>query len=315
MAVSKRTRRGRAGSEEFLPELLVSEEPSYYGAGRKPKLIWRDDEPGVWIYQGDSLMLLRDISRKYPNGLFDLIFADPPYFLSNGGITCHAGKMVSVDKGEWDKLPSIEQMHVFNKTWLEACQNVLKPNGTIFVSGTSHVIHSVGFAMQELEFKLLNDIIWIKPNPPPNLSCRYFTHATETILWAAKSKRSKHCFNYALMREMAGGKQMKSVWKDVRWDDEEAQVLLEILPPSRTEKKFGKHPTQKPLHLLERLILAASTDGDMLFDPFLGSGTTGVAAIATGRKFIGCELDSKYVTVAQKRIGSALQESRSSLFA
>ena len=190
----------------------------------------------------------------------DLIFADPPYFLSNNGITCHAGRMVSVNKGEWDRSRGAEANHEFNRAWLAACQRVLKPNGAIWVSGTSHVIHSVGFAMQQLEFKLLNDITWVKPNPPPNLSCRYFTHATETLIWAAKNKRSRHKFNYALMRQHAGNKQMKSVW--------------EIKPPERWEKRFGKHPAQKPVALLERILLASSNEGDVVLDPFLGGGTT-----------------------------------------
>ena len=144
---------------------------------------------------------------------FDLIFADPPYFLSNGGITCHAGRMVKVDKGAWDKSRGPELNHEFNIEWLKRCQRVLKPNGTIWVTGTQHVIFSVGYAMQQLGFKILNDIAWEKPNPPPNLSCRYFTHSTETVLWAAKTAKARHYFNYPLMRQIAGGKQMKSVWR------------------------------------------------------------------------------------------------------
>ena len=151
-------------------------------------------------------------------------------------------------------------MHEFNTAWLAACQRVLKPNGSIWVSGTSHVIHSVGFAMQQLGFKLLNDISWVKPNPPPNLSCRYFTHATETLIWAAKDKKSRHTFNYKLMKETNRGKQMKSVW--------------EIRPPEPWEKKFGKHPTQKPVALLERILLASTNEGDLVLDPFCGGGTT-----------------------------------------
>ena len=186
----------------------------------------------------------------------DLIFADPPYFLSNDGITCHAGRMVSVNKGEWDRSRGPDANHEFNRAWLEACQRVLKPHGTIWVSGTAHIIHSVGFAMQQLAFKLLNDISWVKPNPPPNLSCRYFTHATETLIWAAKNKKSKHTYNYKLMRELAGGKQMKSVWT--------------IPAPDRDEKRFGKHPTQKPVALLEWIIQAASNPGDLVLDPVHG---------------------------------------------
>jgi hypothetical protein len=165
---------------------------------------------------------------------------------------------------------------------------VLKPNGTIWVSGTAHVIHSVGFAMQQLGFKLLNDISWVKPNPPPNLSCRYFTHATETIIWAAKSKKSRHTFHYKLMREHAGGKQMKSVWQ--------------ILPPDREEKRFGKHPTQKPVALLERILLASSNEGDLVLDPFMGSGTTAIAALRMSRFVVAIEMGVDVFDLALTRI-------------
>ena len=163
--------------------------------------VYRDDARGVWLYHGNCLELLDAIAAKYPDGRFDAIFADPPYFLSNGGITCHAGKMVKVDKGDWDKSRGPELNHEFNLEWLRRCQRVLKPNGTIWVTGTHHVIFSIGYAMQQLGFKILNDIAWEKPNPPPNLSCRYFTHSTETILWAAKNEKSKHVFNYRAMRK------------------------------------------------------------------------------------------------------------------
>jgi len=177
-----------------------------------PRLAYGDDARGVWLYHGNCLELLDAIAAKYPDGRFDCIFADPPYFLSNGGITCHAGKMVKVDKGDWDKSRGPELNHEFNLEWLRRCQHVLKPNGSIWVSGTLHVIFSIGYAMQQLGFKVLNDITWEKPNPPPNLSCRYFTHSTETVIWAAKNEKSKHCFNYDLMRQINRGKQMKTVW-------------------------------------------------------------------------------------------------------
>jgi site-specific DNA-methyltransferase (adenine-specific) len=250
-----------------------------------------DDERGVWLYQGNSLEVLDALAVKYPNGLFDMIFADPPYFLSNGGITCHAGRMVKVDKGDWDKSRGPELNHEFNTEWLRRCQRVLKPNGTIWVTGTSHVIFSVGFAMQQLGFKILNDIAWEKPNPPPNLSCRYFTHATETVLWAAKSEKSKHCFNYALMRQIAGGKQMKSVWR--------------IAAPRTAEKEFGKHPTQKPVALIERCILASTKEGDLILDPFLGGGTTAVAALETRRTCVGVEFEESNLKIAVKRVHNA----------
>jgi site-specific DNA-methyltransferase (adenine-specific) len=250
--------------------------------------VFHDPKHHIKIYQGDCLEILAAI----PENTVDLIFADPPYFLSNDGITCHAGKMVSVNKGQWDRSRGPDMNHEFNRAWLAACQRVLKPNGTLWVSGTAHVIHSVGFAMQQLGMKLLNDITWVKPNPPPNLSCRYFTHATETLIWAAKSKKSKHTFNYKLMRELAGGKQMKSVWT--------------IPAPDRDEKRFGKHPTQKPVALLERILLAASNEGDLVLDPFMGSGTSAVAALRLRRGALAIELDIIYVRLAVKRIVAEL---------
>jgi len=262
-----------------------------------PTPAFNDEKHHLRIYQGDCLDLLAQI----PSSSVDLIFADPPYFLSNGGITCHAGKMVSVNKGSWDKLPGpdsgpvrarFDEVHAFNSAWLSACQRLLKPNGSIWVSGTAHVIHSVGFAMQQLGFKLLNDISWVKPNPPPNLSCRYFTHATETIIWAAKDKKSRHTFNYKLMKETNRGKQMKSVW--------------EIRPPESWEKKFGKHPTQKPVALLERILLASTNEGDLVLDPFLGGGTTLLTAFRLRRHAIGCELSLDHVSLSVRRLCSNL---------
>ena len=246
------------------------------------------------FYRGNCLEILDTIAAAHPEGYFDMIFADPPYFLSNGGITCHAGKMVKVDKGDWDKSGGAKSNHEFNLVWLSHCQSVLRQNGTIWVSGTSHVIFSVGYAMQELGFKILNDITWEKPNPPPNLSCRYFTHATETVLWAAKGKKSKHVFNYKAMRELAGGKQMKTVWR--------------MSAPRKGEKLLGKHPTQKPVALIERCVLASTNPGDKVLDPFMGSGTTAVACLNTKRNFDGIELDSKYLDLARRRVLSARTE-------
>lgn len=246
------------------------------------------------IFCGDCFLVLEQLVEKNPAGFVDMIFVDPPYFLSSGGITCHSGKMVSVDKGSWDKSKSIEEMHQFNMQWLALCQKALKANGTIWVSGTSHVIHSVGYAMQTLGYKILNDITWEKPNPPPNLSCRYFTHATETIIWAAKNSKSKHKFNYQEMKVSNAGKQMKSVWK--------------ITAPNSEEKIFGKHPTQKPLKLLERCILAASDEADLILDPFMGSGTTAVAALQHGRNVIGIELDQEYCELTKKRINKFFEQ-------
>ena len=162
---------------------------------------------------GDSFKIL---TKMEPESV-DMIFADPPYFLSNDGITCQGGKMVSVNKGSWDKLSesgtSVEEKHKFNRKWIRLCKKVLKPNGTIWISGTLHNIYSIGMALEQEGFKIINNITWQKTNPPPNLACRCFTHSTETILWARKNdKKSRHFFNYQKMKEMNGGKQMKDVW-------------------------------------------------------------------------------------------------------
>ncbi|CAK0775219.1 Modification methylase DpnIIB [Gammaproteobacteria bacterium] len=270
---------------------LVIMESSKYSPNQ---CIINNDGDGLWLYQANCIEFMDVLISKFPEGKFDMIFADPPYFLSNGGITCHAGKMVKVDKGQWDKSKGPEFNHEFNSAWLSRCQRLLKANGTLWVSGTHHVIHSVGYAMQQLGLKILNDIIWEKPNPPPNLSCRYFTHSTETIIWAAKDEKSKHCFNYSTMREMNAGKQMKSVWT--------------LTAPNGGEKEFGKHPTQKPLSLLERIILASTNEGDLVFDPFSGSSTTGVAAIRLGRKFVGCELETDFISLSSKRLDLAIKD-------
>jgi len=235
------------------------------------------------LFHANSL----DLMDRLPKGSVNLIFADPPYFLSNGGMTCQSGKRAKVDKGQWDQARSPEDIHEFNMKWLSQCQRALHPNGTMFVTGTRHVIFSVGFAMQQLGFKLLNDISWYKVTPPPNLSCRYFTHSTETIIWAAKDQRSKHFFDYQSMKTDNSGKQMRSLWS--------------IMPPRKAEKRFGKHPTQKPLVLLDRIIRAASQPGDLILDPFNGSGTTGIAAALLDRRYIGSDMDQQYLRLTVKR--------------
>ena len=236
------------------------------------------------LFLGDCLELMDSM----PSDSISMIFADPPYFLSNGGMSCHAGKRVCVNKGDWDKSKGIEETHKFNLEWLKRCKNILTKDGTIWVSGTSHVIYSIGFAMQQLGFKILNDIAWYKINPPPNLSCRYFTHGTETIIWAAKNKESKHYFNYDLMRKMNNNKQMQSLWS--------------ITAPKPEEKIYGKHPTQKPTALLERIILASTKEREPILDPFTGSSTTGVAAHRLGRYFIGIDNNKDYLNLSVKRL-------------
>ena len=244
------------------------------------------------LFQGNCLEVM-DSFYSDPMNRFDLIFADPPYFLSNGGITCKNGKMVKVDKGDWDKSKGADVNHEFNLEWLKRCQSLLTNDGTIVVSGTHHVIFSIGFAMQQLGMKLLNSITWEKPNPPPNLACRYFTHSTETLIWAAKNEKSKHLFNYSLMKEFNGGKQMKDVWR--------------FTSPKKIEKRYGKHPTQKPESLLERIVLASTNEGDRILDPFSGSGTTGVSAIRNNRHYVGIELDSNYIDIASQRINDEIK--------
>ena len=248
------------------------------------KSYYESKEYSIKLFHGDCLQLL----PQFPRGSIDMIFADPPYFLSNGGRTCHAGRMVSVNKGGWDVSRGVEENYKFNLAWLNECQQVLTKNGVIWVSGTAHIIFSVGFAMQQLGYKILNDIIWFKPNASPNLSCRYFTHSTETVIWAAKNDKSRHNFNYELMKQISNGKQMRNLW--------------EIPPPQPREKINGKHPTQKPLKLLERILLASTNDGDVVLDPFNGSGSTGVAALGLGRKYIGIEVSQEYLDLTIKRL-------------
>lgn len=274
--------------EEFAFPLIEMKKTQF--SAKKPAY----HKQGVSLYRANCLEFMDQVIEKYPQAKFDMIFADPPYFLSNGGISCHAGKMVKVDKGKWDKSKDAETNHAFNLAWLSRCQQLLTVNGTLWVSGTHHVIHSIGYAMQQLKMKILSDIAWEKPNPPPNLSCRYFTHSVETILWAKKTSKSKHVFNYKVMRKENGGKQMKTVWT--------------MQSPLKAEKEFGKHPTQKPVQLLERIILASTKLGDLVFDPFAGSSTTGVAAIKNDRQFVGCELDTTFIRLSKKRLDSALQD-------
>jgi site-specific DNA-methyltransferase (adenine-specific) len=243
------------------------------------------------LYNGDSIELLNNM----PENSVDMIFADPPYNLSNGGFTVHAGRMVSVNKGEWDISRGFEDDYAFHYRWMEACKRVLKPEGTLWVSGTYHSIYQCGHALQSLGYHILNDISWFKPNASPNLSCRFFTASHETIIWARKDKKAKHTFNYELMKEgewpedkfKKPGLQMRSVWS--------------MGTPRPDEKKHGKHPTQKPMDLLKRIVLASTKKGDVVLDPFTGSSTTGLASVINGRKFIGIDLEKDYLDLSIKR--------------
>ena len=214
------------------------------------------------------------------------------YFLSNDGVTCKSGKMVSVNKGNWDRIDLVEDKHEFNRKWIRLCKEVLTLNGTIWISGTLHNIYSIGLALEQEGFKIINNITWQKNNPPPNLACRCFTHSTETILWAKKNdKKAKHLFNYELMKEQNNGKQMKDVWSGNL--------------TAKSEKTEGKHPTQKPLYLLQRIIEASTNPGDLILDPFCGSSTTGVAAKRLHRKYIGIERELEYIELSKRRIEKA----------
>lgn len=234
------------------------------------------------VIQGDCV----DTLSKFQFG-FDMVFADPPYFLSSGGISCQSGKVVCVNKGNWDKPTTPEAMDSFNLRWLKAVRNHMKENATIWISGTHHNIFSVQQQLLKLGFKILNVITWAKTNPPPNISCRYFTFSTEFIIWARKSAKVPHYFNYELMKQLNDDKQMTDVWR---------------LPAiAKWEKSCGKHPTQKPLGVLTRLLQASTKPNDWVLDPFSGSGTTGIAANLLGRKYLGLEIEEEFLAMSKAR--------------
>lgn len=246
------------------------------------KADYKSPDRAFTLLHGDCFKLLREFDFK-----FSCIFADPPYFLSNGGISVQAGKVVCVNKGEWDKGKSQQEMMEFNKEWLELCRDKLTDDGTIWISGTYHNIFSVANCLTELGYKILNVVTWAKTNPPPNISCRYFTYSTEFIIWARKSEKKPHYFNYDLMKQINGDKQMTDVWR---------------LPAiAQWEKSCGKHPTQKPLALLARIIIASTKPGGWVLDPFCGSSTTGIAANLLGRRYLGIDQDEQYIEMGRKR--------------
>lgn len=243
---------------------------------------YRSDDRAFTLLHGDCMELLPQFHFQ-----FDTIFADPPYFLSNGGISYQAGKIVSVNKGQWDRAESPEQVDGFNRRWIALCRDKLKDNGTIWISGTYHNIFSVARNLAEAGFKILNVITWVKTNPPPNISCRYFTFSTEFVIWARKHAKVPHRYNYELMRRIAGDRQMTDVWR---------------LPAIAVwEKSCGKHPTQKPLSLLSRILLASTERGGWVLDPFAGSSTTGIAACLTGRRYLGIEREREYADLSKAR--------------
>ena len=246
------------------------------------KPYFKSKDKNFYLLQGDTMEVLPKFEHK-----FDMIFADPPYFLSNNGKSIQSGKIVSVNKGKWDKSKGFDYINNFNRQWLSLVRDKMKENATIWISGTMHNIFSVGQILTELDFKILNIITWQKTNPPPNFSCRYFTHSTEQIIWARKNAKVPHYFNYDLMKELNGNKQMKDVW-----------ALPAIAP---WEKSCTKHPTQKPLSVLTRLILASTEQNAWILDPFAGSSTTGIAANLINRRFLGIDLEAEYLEISKNR--------------
>lgn len=230
----------------------------------------------IKLYKGNCLEIMQHMESKSVN----MIFADPPYNLSGDAfITCQNGKPVKCDKGNWDKIDNINE---FNKAWLTECKRVLKDNGTIWISGTLHNHPSIGTVLKELDYWIINDLIWYKPNAAPLLKTNRFAPSTELIWIASKSKN--YFFNYEIAKKLNGGKQMRNL------------LILNV------EKHKTTHPTEKPEKLLEKIILIGSKERDIIFDPFMGSGTTGVVAKRLNRNFIGIEINKTYFEIAKKRI-------------
>ncbi len=281
-------------SDKISPDLIFDDVVQYIAKNETKQMLkpaLKTDETALYV--GDCL----EIMSRFPDNYVDMIFADPPYMLSNDGFTCHAGRMVKVNKGDWDKSNGFEADFKFHETWISECRRILKPQGTIWISGTNHSIYQCGYLLQKLNFHILNDIAWFKPNAAPNLACTTFAHSHETLLWARKDKKARHIYNYELMKYgiFSGDKlkvpqkQMRSVWS--------------IPTPPAEEKIFGKHPTQKPISLLTRIILASTNEGNLILDPFNGGGTTAIAAKIIGkRKFIGIDINEEFIDLSIKRL-------------
>ncbi len=234
------------------------------------------------LLQGDCIEKMQTVEPP-----IDMIFADPPYFLSNDGLTVKNGKVQSVNKGAWDKSQGDNGDYTFTYEWLAVAREKLADNGTIWISGTHHNIFTLGRSLPQLGFKILNVITWEKTNPPPNFSCRYFTHSTEFVIWARKHPKVPHYFNYELMKKLNNDKQMKDVWR--------------FPAVAKWEKACGKHPTQKPLPLLAQMVLASTQENALVLDPFTGSSTTGIACNTLNRQFIGIDKEAEYLVLSQKR--------------
>ena len=281
-------------------EINISLNPEISQAMQKPFY----EKPKFKLYQANCL----DILDKFSTNSVDMIFADPPYNLSNGGFTVHAGKRVSVDKGNWDKSNGIEEDFNFHLQWIKACKRILKPHGTIWISGTYHSIYQCGYALQLCGYHILNEISWFKPNAAPNIGCRCFAASHETLIWARKDGKAKHIFNYKLMKNgqwpedfiKKSNTQMRSVWA--------------INTPKAAEKTFGKHPTQKPESLLKRIVYVSTNEGDLILDPFTGSSTTGLVAYLLERDFIGIDMDRDFLDLSINRFELLNRNTQNRLF-
>ena len=247
------------------------------------------------ILPGDCLDLLADL----PARSVDLVFADPPYNLQLQRALWRPNqtKVDAVDDA-WDKFDGLADYDAFTRAWLSACRRVLKPSGALWVIGTYHNIHRVGAILMDLGYWILNEIAWIKANPMPNFRGVRFTNAHETLIWAKTSESARYTFNYQAMKALNNGKQMRSDW------------LIPLCSGGERIRVNGEkaHPTQKPEALLERVILASSNPGDVILDPFFGTGTTGAVAKRLGRRWIGIEREAAYVAVAQARIDQVIAE-------
>lgn len=245
-------------------------------------------EPGAIVYRADCV----EFMRLVPPGCVDMVFADPPYRLSSGGVTVRGGRLAPVDKGEWDRPRGLREDYAFDLRWLRGVRRILKPDGTVWITGTHHNVFSVGFALLRLGFRIIQTIVWEKPDPPPNALHTAFTHAHELLVWASRSRSSRYTFNHGVFEGSgASSSPLTSVWR------------IPSAPPA--ERLCGYHPTQKPLRLVRRTILASTREKELVFDPFCGSGTTAVAARELGRAFVGTELEEEFCTLAARRIAAS----------
>jgi len=242
------------------------------------------------IYNDDCV----DVMNSLPEASVDLVFADPPYNLQLGG-ELHRPDNSRVDgvDDEWDRFADFSTYDAFTRNWLKAAQRILKPTGSLWVIGSYHNIFRVGSILQDLGYWMLNDIVWRKSNPMPNFRGTRFTNAHETLIWCAKDKDARYTFNYDAMKALNDGLQMRSDWTLPLCTGEERLKL---------ESGDKLHPTQKPASLLYRVMMAGSNPGDVVLDPFFGTGTTGAVAKMLGRKYIGIERDPDYVAAAKQRI-------------